>query len=256
MSDRAPYSRVYWSIIDDPKFTEVYDSDRALACWLRLLIAADAIWPAPASIPATSSKTSVALLVRVGLIDLQPGGRYRIHGLDSERGIRRLAATRLRLGQDPTGTQQGPNRTPDAFTIPGRSRAEPSRAEPSRAEPSRAELSQAEPTGSAYPEGDSDCLDTYHDLTLYRPWGQFSGDKLKGAITEYGDAVVDAALRAEHATDADRKTLLDRTLARLARDADRAKEAKRSKPKSNGHNPEQDAEILNLRKRLAAGEVV
>ena len=137
MSERAPYSRVYWSIIDDEKFAEVYDSDRALACWLRLLIAADAIWPAPASIPATSSKTSVALLVRVGLVDLQAGGRYRIHGLDAERGIRRLAATRLRLGQDPTGDQPVPNREPVAFEVPGRSLAEPSRAKPSQAEPAR-----------------------------------------------------------------------------------------------------------------------
>ena len=114
------------------------------------------------------------------------------------------------------------------------------------------------PTASAYPSGDSDCLDTYHDLTLYRPWGQFSGDKLKGAITEYGDAVVDAALRAEHSGDPDRKTLLDRTLARLARDADRVREAKKAAPKAhrNGQTPEQLAAYEDTRRRLAAGEVL
>ena len=77
-----------------------------------------------------------------------------------------------------------------------------------------------------------DALDVYHDLTMYRPWGAFSGDKLKGAITEYGNPAVEAALRAEHALSADRKTLLDRTLARLAKDADRSKAAKEAKAKA------------------------
>jgi hypothetical protein len=67
---------------------------------------------------------------------------------------------------------------------------------------------------------------------MYRPWGQFSGDKLKGAIGEYGNDVVDRALFAEHALDLDRKTLLDRTLARLARDADRSKTAKETAAKA------------------------
>jgi hypothetical protein len=114
------------------------------------------------------------------------------------------------------------------------------------------------PVSSAYPEGDRDCLDTYHDLTMFQPWGKWPGDKLKGAITEYGDAVVDAALRAEHSGDPDRKTLLDRTLARLARDADRAKEAKKAAPKPhrNGQTPEQLAAYEDTRRRLAAGEVL
>lgn len=140
MSERAPYSRVYWTVVDDLKFREVYDDDRALACWLRLLIVADQAWPASAPLPASARRVPVALLVRVGLVDLQSGGRYRIHGLDAERGTRRLSATRNRLGQDPddgtTGApvanHPGPNRDPDGLSTPGRSRAEPSRATPSR----------------------------------------------------------------------------------------------------------------------------
>jgi hypothetical protein len=105
MSDRAAYSRVYWSIVDDERFAEVYDSDPALACWLRLLLVADMAWPASAPIPSTARKSSVALLVKVGLVELQTGGRYRIHGLDAERNKRRLAATRNRLNRDPDGDQ-------------------------------------------------------------------------------------------------------------------------------------------------------
>lgn len=76
-------------------------------------------------------------------------------------------------------------------------------------------------TGGAGGAADRDSLDTYHELTLYRPWGEFSGDKLKVAINDYGDSTVEAALRAEYGADIDRKTLLNRCLARLARDADR-----------------------------------
>jgi hypothetical protein len=133
VSERAPYSRVYWSIIDDPKFAYVYDDDRALASWLRLLIIADQAWPASASIPYTADKRAVQKLVDVELIDLQPNGRYRIHGLDKERGERRSAATRLRTGRDPSGTQLGTGRDPDAADIPGRRRDELRRDETSPA---------------------------------------------------------------------------------------------------------------------------
>jgi hypothetical protein len=105
MSDRAAYSRVYWSIVDDEKFCEVYDDDHHLACWMRLLLVADMAWPASAHTPASARKASVAALIRVGLLDPQPNGRYRVHGLDKERGKRRESATRLRLGLDPDGTQ-------------------------------------------------------------------------------------------------------------------------------------------------------
>lgn len=70
---------------------------------------------------------------------------------------------------------------------------------------------------------DRDCLDTYYELTLYRPWGSWSGDKLREAQSDYGDDNVSFALRAEAQADPDRKTLLDRALARLARSAEKAR---------------------------------
>lgn len=135
MSERAPYSRVYWSIIDDPKFLEVYDDDKSLAAWCRLLLAADMAWPASAQIPISTKRPAFDKLVKVGLIDIRPGGRYRIHGLDAERGQRREAATRLRTGRDPDGPQLGTNRDPDAFGMPGRRRDEPRIDETRVAEP-------------------------------------------------------------------------------------------------------------------------
>lgn len=94
--------------------------------------------------------------------------------------------------------------------------------------------------------GETDALDTYHELTLYRPWGVWSGDKLRGAIVDYGDATVSAALRAEHDVDPNRGSLLDRALARLAKDAERTKRERKDKPRPlrpKANDAERDALI-------------
>jgi hypothetical protein len=83
-----PYSRVYWRIVDDERFADIYGSDAHLAAWLRLLLGADQAWPASAPIPASCRRGSVEALVTCGLVELRPGGLYRIHGLDAERGRR------------------------------------------------------------------------------------------------------------------------------------------------------------------------
>lgn len=91
MSER-PYSRIYHSIVDDPKFATVYDDDRRLGTWLRLLIVAEQAYPASAHIPQGTNRAAVLALVDAGLIDLGTGSRYRIHGLDAERTRRSEAA--------------------------------------------------------------------------------------------------------------------------------------------------------------------
>lgn len=78
---------------------------------------------------------------------------------------------------------------------------------------------------------DFDALDVYHELTGYRPWGQWSGDAIQAAINDYRDETVQAAIRAEYALSGDRNDLLKRTQARLAREADKAKRAVREKPR-------------------------
>jgi hypothetical protein len=126
MSERAPYSRVYWAIIDDEKFKSIYDDNNHLASWMRLLLIADQAWPASAHMPANVRRASVAALVKAELIDLLDGGRYRIRGLDAERARRRMAATR-----DPIGVQPGRKRDPDGLRTPGLSRDEVRRDETS-----------------------------------------------------------------------------------------------------------------------------
>lgn len=94
-------------------------------------------------------------------------------------------------------------------------------------------------------DGERDALDRYHELTLWRPWGHWSGDKLRVAIRDFGDPAVVAALEAEAESDPDRKTLLDRTLARLARSADREREKARTTPrKRRGISAPDTQEVL------------
>jgi len=115
MSERAPYSRVYWSIVDDPKFASIYDDDRHLAAWLRLLVVADQAHPASAPIPHGTRKASLSALVEAGLVDLGTGTRFRIHGLDAERERRRLYAT----SRGPSGTRTVPKPNPNGFRTTG-----------------------------------------------------------------------------------------------------------------------------------------
>lgn len=88
-----PYSRHYHELVDDPKFAEVYPDDNHYATWGRLLMVADQAWPVSAHIPATARRASVAKLAEVGLIDLLPGGRFRMHGLQAEREQRSQSAS-------------------------------------------------------------------------------------------------------------------------------------------------------------------
>ena len=119
MTARAPYSRVYWSILDDEKFVGVRDHPALLGSWLLLLINADAIYPAPAFVPAAIRKAHLAALVEAGLIDMTGAGTYRVHGLASERERRADAAAssaRTRWGseRDANGMRTHPER--DAST--------------------------------------------------------------------------------------------------------------------------------------------
>lgn len=83
-----PYVRVYYSIINDEKFEEIYPDDAALAAWLRLLLVADALYPASAPIPQGTRKKSLLALVDCGLVELVGFGQFRIVGLAAERARR------------------------------------------------------------------------------------------------------------------------------------------------------------------------
>ncbi len=85
------FSIVHHGVLDDEKFEKVYDDDHLFAGWLRLLIAADKTWPAPAPIPRDTHDDVLDKLAEVGLIDLLPHGQFLMHGAEAERKRRRDA---------------------------------------------------------------------------------------------------------------------------------------------------------------------
>ena len=117
----APYARVYHSIVDDPKFARVYGDDRALASWLRMLLVADAMYPTSAPLP--SKTKAVRLLIEVGLIVEQPGNRYIVKGLASERekraqSARNAAAVRWQSGSNASKAEQSKDKTSNGANAP------------------------------------------------------------------------------------------------------------------------------------------
>jgi hypothetical protein len=83
-----PYSRMYWSVMDDPKFDGVREDVRLFGAWALFLLYADMSYPAPTYRPPTISIGVMNRLVAQGLVDELSGKRYRIHGLASEREMR------------------------------------------------------------------------------------------------------------------------------------------------------------------------
>lgn len=86
----APYVRIYSTLSADHR--AVWNDDRLLAAYVRLLMAADAAWPGLATLPRRIADDTVADLVREEVIDVD-GDLYHFHGLDDER------STRARRGQ-------------------------------------------------------------------------------------------------------------------------------------------------------------
>ena len=81
----APYSRVYWSVMDDPKFDGIRENVAHLGTWTLLLLVAEMAYPAPAMLPRCVPDESVAALVSKELVDVLSGDRYSIRGLAAER---------------------------------------------------------------------------------------------------------------------------------------------------------------------------
>lgn len=202
MTDLGPYARLYLSLVDDDKFAAIYGDDRHFAAWCRLLMIAEPAWPASAHLPGTARRASVQALSDAGLIDLLPGGRYRIHGLDAERERRHDQAKRASYARW-SAQSNAPSNAPSnagASTPPMPSQAKPSRAEPSPAEPSR------------------DPADAYWSLT-----GRYPTDKTIGWIDElagkYGQDATTRALVQAFRADKSPATLLGRVQDLLRADA-------------------------------------
>ena len=80
-----PYSRVYWSVMDDPKFDGIRENVAHLGTWTLLLLVAEMAYPAPAMLPRCVPDESVAALVAKELVDVLTGDRYSVRGLAKER---------------------------------------------------------------------------------------------------------------------------------------------------------------------------
>ena len=80
----SDYSRLYHSILDDPKFATVYPDDRAWALYTRLLMAADAAWPTRVALPRSAGKYAIRILVEAGVITIA-GDLVTIPALSKER---------------------------------------------------------------------------------------------------------------------------------------------------------------------------
>ena len=165
----SEYCRVYYDVIDDPKFKDIYPDKVALGWWLTLLLIADAMWPASAPLPYGIDEGVLARLVTRQIVVVD-GPMFRIKGLDSERKKRSKAAAsaaNMRWHSERNATASG--------------RDMPSRAEPSRAETSRADARD----GDEKP----DAASVFYDLQ----GGQASPKALKWVdelASEYGDDAV------------------------------------------------------------------
>jgi hypothetical protein len=206
------YVKVYYSIRTDPRFETIYGDDAALAAWLRLLMAADAIWPAPADIPKWVRQGPFRKLVEAGVVEVS-GQHYRIHGMDNERGRRSdrasnaAAARWAAAGSSATGNA-GSNAMSNAETMP-------LRAEQSRAAQSRAEQSNDDP------------VETYYLLTTRAPRGR-ALDWCKRLGDQYGFRATSDAMADAWGDSDEVGTLLSRTenlLVLAARNAERREQA-------------------------------
>ena len=205
-----PYVRVYYRIIDDPKFESVYDDDAALATWLRLLLAADAMYPAPATIPRSVKALVLKKLAKAELIDLLPGDRYRVHGLGSERERRTEQAKRAAKKRW-ASTDEPADASDDAMPEQSASNADAS-GESMHSNPLRSEQLQSAPrlsTGEEMDESMKDGADAYYSVT-----GRFPSDRVLSWINRlteiYGDELLAKLLLKCYREDGNPRTLLGR----------------------------------------------
>lgn len=231
MSERAPYSRVYWSVMDDPKFDGIREDPKHFGAWCLLLIVADMAWPAPAFPPPTVPRASMRLLTESGLIDPLTGGRFRIHGLDAERGRRSAPA---KAAADARWSHS--ERTPDAMRTHTERKATAMLDETRRDETSLDETSIAR---EGLPNLTRESIDAL-ELRTGRPWsmaGQRQLSEYDRLIEDHGLEKVCAAMDALR----DGKPMTARQLVwgamkvlepmlspRVAADAERAEELERN----------------------------
>lgn len=222
MNPLGKYSRVYWEILDDGKFFGVYDDDRLLATWLRLLIVADMAHPATPTVPVGTNRKALDALAAAGIVETVGAHRYRIVGLSAERDRRTSAARRA------AGIRwQGDDRTEpdDATAMRAHSGGNAAASRPAMLDEHRQDKTSI--YKHAEDDTDADHLDAWYRLTgtfpsrNVQPW-------LDDLAERHGAGELIRALGAESVADSDRRTLISRTqsrLEKLAHDRNRERES-------------------------------
>lgn len=253
-----PYVRVYTSIISDPKFEGVYGDDKALATWLRLLLIADSMYPAPGHLPLRVDMKAVEKLAKAGLIDLLPGDLYRFHGLEKERGRRsdaaRQSANRRWKGsaerdlpyvEDPAAyaTAMRPHSDRNATAMRPHADVE------CESDALRSAPLHSAPSSSA-PTQDDDPLDAWYRLTASWPSPRIA-PWLERLANDHGPADLIAALGIEWKDDPDRATVLGRVETRLKREAHERRKAGESAARAKAEEERKALEEMPVEQRRA-----
>jgi hypothetical protein len=209
-----PYSRVYWRVKDDERFEHAYSCDTCWAAYVRLLMDAEAAYPASATMPASLKRHARVQLVADGIVELRPHDCYVIHGLQAERERRSEAArssAEARWYGAPAMRTHSDGNAASMLT-------EPSLDEPIRTEPSR-----APETGP----------DVWQWVTLRYPNKRTNPNLwvwLERLAEDFGVDALWEVMRDEYLRDQNKGTLLSRTEAVLARRIDvREREAERQR---------------------------
>lgn len=208
------YAQVDHAIQTNPKMAWVMEDDQRLGRWLRLLLAADAAYPAPADRPRWADDEFWEHMVQDRLVVALPRDQYYMNGMDERRehdpeatgrrgGIasgkaRRAKAKGVPEGPSPKGVREPPNQT-----------------KPDQTKPDHTNQTTPDWLADAR-DNDDDHLEAYYQLTASWPTGKVL-PWLNELASTYGSSETADALAAEWATSSDRKTLLSRTQARLAK---------------------------------------
>lgn len=93
MSPRATrrFVRVYYIDLERD-YPQIVSDDGAYATWLRLLVAADKVWPTTPELPKSVKAGPLGRLVASGLVSLLPRHTFSIRGYETERGARQESA--------------------------------------------------------------------------------------------------------------------------------------------------------------------
>lgn len=235
-----PYSRSYWRFPDE--YPDIYSDDAAYALWCRLRDLADMAWPAAGTLPYGVKKSALAKLcearqrdvdgemVSAPLVFLEPGGRYRIRGMDKQRSARQESA---RAGADARWSRA------NASAPAMRSHSE--RSANAMHIPSRAEQREESHATDAIA---SDPVETYHLLTARVP-KPAAMQWLERMAAEHGSELVSQTMGHVWMQKADPSTFLSDVEAELVLSARRsARQADDARQKAEDDYERQERERI------------